>query len=257
MDTVKRLGRSTGIIFLAFIAMLLSYVIFLSNLGDIFDWTIRHNPFTDFLNRRISGLMDIQLAVLLIVMLLVTCAFAFQKGSTSSKYWKFIPLILVSFPTVNAFLYFGCKLSPGLTCRFDWGWGNLVFMSLIFVVPMTAMVLFKSHINQKILKITWLALTIIVLGMLILMAETLVWGILVWGTSQQTVIRLAQGYDRSLMPGDFHIWLGIGLTLVAFCGGAAIAALIHGWPARRVGNKTDIIWKMWRSHKWNLLLVMS
>jgi hypothetical protein len=231
MDTIKRLGRSTGIILLAFIAMLLSYVIFLSNLGDIFDWTIRHNPFTGFINRHLSGLMDLQLAALLIALLLVTSAFAFQKGSTSSKYWKLFPLILVLIPTVNAGFYFGCVYYPHVTCRFDWGWGNLVYIPLILIVPLTAIVLFKNQINQRILKITWLALAIIVAGIVILMVETFTWGILAWSTSQQTVIRLAQGYDRSLMPGDYHIWLGIGLALVVFFGGTAIAALIHGMPA--------------------------
>ena len=237
MDIFKRMGRSTGTIFLAFMAMLLSYVIFLSSLGDIFDWTIRHNSFTDFMSRHVSGLMDLQLATLLIAMLLVTSAFAFQKGSTSSKIWKFIPFILVLFPIVNAIFYFGCTYLHGAICRLDWGWGNLIYLSLIFIVPLIAIVLFKNQINPRILKISWLALAVVVFGMLVLIAETLTWGILVWSTSQQMVIRLAQGYDRELLPGDYHIWLGIGLVLVVFFGGAAVAALIHGMPAWRTRNE--------------------
>ncbi len=240
MNIFKRLGRSTGIIFLAFIAMLLSYVIFLSSLGDIFDWIIRHNPFTDFISRHISGLMDLQLAILLICMLLVSSALAFQKGSTSSKYWKFVPLILVLFSTVNAIFYFGCTYLHGVICRLDWGWGNLIYLSLIFIAPLNAIVLFTNHINQRILKITWVAQIVIVLGMVILVVETLAWGILAWGTSQQTVIRLAQGYDRELMPGDYHLWLGIGLALVVFFGGAAVAALIHGMPTWKTRNESRL-----------------
>ena len=239
MDAFKRLSRSTGIIFIAFIAMLLSYVIFLSNLGDIFDWIIRHNPFSNFLNGILSNLMDLQLVALLIALLLVASALAFQKGVVSSRILKFIPLILVLFPTVMAGFYYGCRFFPREICHFDFGWGNFIYPSLLLIVPFVAIILFRSSVSRGILKIAWLALTFIVLGMIIQMALVLTWGILAWNTSQSGVVRLAQGYDRSLMPGDFHIWLGLGLALVVLFGGTAIAALIHGMPAWWARNESQ------------------
>jgi len=95
-----------------------------------------------------------------------------------------------------------------------------------------AFILLKSELSPGILKIAWLALAFIVPGMIIQMMLVLTWGILAWSTSQQAVVRLAWGYDSSLMPGDYHIWLGIGLALVLICGGTAIAALIYGLPVR-------------------------
>jgi len=135
MDTSKRLRISIGIISLAFIGMLLSYVIFLSDLGDIFDWTIRHNPFTAFLNGILSNVMDFQLVALLIALLLVTAGFAFKKGPTISKYVRLIPLILTLFPTVMAGFYYGCLLFPRIICHLDFGWGNFIFPPLLLIVP--------------------------------------------------------------------------------------------------------------------------
>jgi hypothetical protein len=238
MDTFKRLRRSTGIIFVAFIAMLLSYVLFLSDLGDIFDWITRHNPFTNFLNGILSNMMDLQLAALLVALLLVASALAFQKGATSSKILRFLPLVLVLFPTVMAGFYYGCRLFPEVVCHLDFGWGNYIYPPLLVIVPFVAIMLFKSTVSRRVLKVAWVAVACIVLGMLVQMALVLTWGVLAWGTSQQEVAWLAYGYDRSLMPGDYHIWLGAGLALVLLCGGAAIAALVQGMPAMWTKNKS-------------------
>jgi len=238
MEAFKRFRRSTSIIFLAFIAMLLSYVLFLSSMGDIFDDTIRNNPFTAFINNNLSGMMDMQLMALLIALLLVTSALAFQREATASKYLKYIPLILVLFPTVMAGFYFGCRFFPKVVCHLDFGWGNYIFPPLILIVPFVVIVLSRSKPSLGILKIAWVALAFIALSMLVQMTLVVAWGILVWNTSQTEVARLAQGYDLSLMPGDYHIWLGSGLALVILFGGMAIAALIHGMPAWWSGKKS-------------------
>ena len=231
VDPTKRLRRSSGTIILAFMAMLLSYVILLSSLGDIFDWTIRHNPFTNFLNGILSNMMDGQLAALLIALLLVAWALAFQKGATHSRYLKYIPLLLVLFPTVMSGFYFGCRIFGKVVCHLDFGWGNYIYLSLILIVPLVAIILFRSEISRGILKTAWVATALIVLGMLIQMALVLTWGALAWSMDQKKVLTLAYGYDRSLLPGDYHIWLGLGLALVLLFGGMAIAALVHGLPA--------------------------
>jgi len=238
MDNSKRLRRSNSIIFVAFIAMLLSYVVFLSSLGDIFDGTICHNPFTNYLNSILSNLMDGQLVALLVALLLVTSALAFQKGVTASKYLKFIPLILVLFPTVMAGFYFGCRIFPKLIYQLDFGWGNLIFPPLLLIVPLFALIQFRTKISLGIGKVSWLVLAVLVLIMLVQMVETLVWGILAWSTSQPEVVRMAYGYDRTLMPGDYHIWLGLGLTMVVLFGGLAIVAWLDGLPAWRTRNES-------------------
>ncbi len=235
MENIQRLRRSNSRIILAFMAMLLSYIIFLSDLSDVFDGVIRQNAFTSFINNLLSGLNDFQLVAILAMLLLVSAAIAFQKGASSHRYLKYIPLALVLFPTFFAFFYFGCRFLPGEGCHVSWG--NYVFLPLLLCVPVVSLVMFKSSISSKVLKISMLPLVFVTFGMLIEALQTFNWGILVWGTDPQTVALLAMQHGLRLWPGDYHIWLVIGLVLVVLFVGIAIAALIHGisgWKGDKV-----------------------
>lgn len=73
--------------------------------------------------------------------------------------------------------------------------------------------------------------------------ETMTWEIAAWSTDHQTVVGLAKMVDRSLWPGDYHIWWVIGLALKTFFAGYGVFALIRGLP---VLFKNDIHPRLFR-----------
>ena len=236
MESVKRLRRSNSTIFWTFPAIMVSYIIFLSSLGDVFDGVIRHNPFLAEIDKLLSGTFNVQVIALIAAVLLAAGALAFQAGASSNRFLRFVPLGCVMIPIVTLLLFWKCAFGvvAGEACSgpsFSGGWGNLVYPPFLLSLLVVAFAVSRSEVSERVQRMTLLPLGIVALGMVLQMVDALAWGIAAWPTDQSTVTKLALAYDRQLWPGDWHIWLVLGLVLVTFFGVLAIEAVWRGLAA--------------------------
>ena len=238
MDSVTRLRSSNSTILWAFPVMMLSYFIFLSDLGDFLDGMIRQgmlrqNLVFSGIGGAMSKVSNIQLIALLAAALLLAGAVAFQAGASSLRYLKFVPLACVLIPTGILLFFWNCAFgfAAGEACSgpaFAGGWGRLAYPPLLLSFLVVAFAVARSQPSGRVLKIAAPLLGLVALGMALQMVEAVGWGLVAWHVDQSMVIQIAHSSNTKLWPGDWHIWLVLGLALVVLCGGMAIRATWRG-----------------------------
>ena len=238
MDSVKRLRGSNSTILWAFPVMMLSYIMFLSDLGDFLDGMIRQgmirqNPVLSGIGGAVSTVSNIQLIALLAAALLLAGAVAFQTGASSLRYLKFVPLACVLIPTGVLLFFWNCVFgfAAGEACSgpaFAGGWGRLAYPPLLLSFLVVAFAVARSQPSGRVLKIAVPLLGLVALGMALQMVEAVGWGLVAWHVDQSMVIQIAHSSNTKLWPGDWHIWLVLGLALGVLCGGMAIRATWRG-----------------------------
>jgi hypothetical protein len=238
MDSVKRLRSSNSTILWAFPAMMLSFFIFLSDLGDFFDGMIRQgmirqNPVLSGIGGAMSTVSNIQLIALLAAALLLAGAVAFQPGASSLRCLKFVPLACVLIPTGVLLFFWKCAFgfAAGEACSgpaFAGGWVYLVYPPLLLSFLVVAFAVARSQPSGRVLKIAVPLLGVVALGMALQMVEAVGWGLVAWHVDQSMVIQIAHSYNTKLWPGDWHIWFVSGLALVVLFGVLALWATWRG-----------------------------
>jgi hypothetical protein len=233
MDSVKRLRSSNSTIFWAFPAMMLTYFMFLDDLGDFFDGLIRQNPVLSGLGRAMSAVSDIQIIALLAAALLLAGAVAFQAGASSLRYLKFVPLACVLIPAGVLLFNWKCAFgfAAGEACsglQLAGGWGNPVYPPVLLSFLVVAFAVARSQPSGRVLKISVPLLGVVALGMALQMVEAVGWGLVAWHVDQSMVIQIAHSSNTKLWPGDWQIWFVFGLVLVVLCGVVALWATWRG-----------------------------
>jgi hypothetical protein len=236
MGSMNRLRKSGSTIFWAFPALMLTYILFLSDLGDIFDGVIRRNAYLAGMDRIMSSVNNLQVIALIAAALLVSCALAFQAGASPRRYLRFVPLGLVLIPVVLLLFSWRCifGVASGEACvgpAGSGGWGNLVFPPLLLGLMVTAYAVSTSEIGGGVLRVSLALLALVAVGMVIEWIDAVAWGAAAWSVDQATVARLATSYGRSLWPGDWHITLLMGLALMTVCILLVIRAAWRSLPA--------------------------
>ena len=224
--------KKISAIFWAFPALMSIYIVFLSDLGDIFDYTIRHSHFLNGMDQVLSIVFNIQFIALIMAALLVSGALAFQAGASSHRFLKYIPLVFLLIPIITLLFSWKCvfglvssAVCSGPSILPPVGWGNLVIPPFLLGLLVLALAVSRSRISTPVLRLALVPLGVVTLGMFFQLTDVLSWGIAAWPTTQARASYLAYGYDRQLWPGDWHIWLALGLALLLFVVGFSVRAV--------------------------------
>ncbi len=230
MDNAKRLRNTASMILFTFIAFVLSYIIFLSNFGDIFD-TVPPTAFQAALYDIEKPVHNLPVYVILITILILAFAMVFNAKTTTQRALRGIPLVLGLITAVFFLVYTGdCAHPTPESCPNSYG---AIALALFFLSNLVvAIFVWRSEISQTILRITLIPLALVSLGMLAVVIQEIDWAVSVWGYDQAAVKQMAILADRTLwMGGDWHIGFLVGIIGVSFFGIVGLWSLIASLPA--------------------------
>jgi hypothetical protein len=230
MDNAKRLRNSTSMILFTFIAFVLTYIIFLSDFGDIFDG-VPPNAFQAALNGIENRVFNFPIYTILITILILAFALVFTAKTTTQRALRWIPLVLEFFTAVIFLVHTGnCAHPTPESCPNNYG---AIVLALFFLSTLVAAIfVWRSEISQTILRITLIPLTLVSLGMLVVVIQEIDWAVSVWGYDQAVVQQMAKLADQTLwMGGDWHIGFLVGVIVMTFFGILSIWSLIVSLPA--------------------------
>ena len=241
MEHWKTLRRSNSTIFWIVPASALSYILFLNQFNDVFHGVCQHYQWLYVVDQTLSRLGNLQTVALIAAALVLAGALALQKSGPRRQLLAYVPLACVLVPVglLGAFWKDLFGFAPIEACRgpaMSRGWDILFTLALLLSSLVLALAVARGEINDRAQRVALVPLGLVALGMALQVVETLAWAIaaIVIDPSDETVVsQFARVLDRQQWPGDWHIWLVVGLALTVLLAGLAVRAVWRGVPALR------------------------
>ena len=235
MDRLQRLRRANSTIFWTFSGIMFSYSIFLGDLSDVFIRLFNRHPILSRLNEVINSLSSLQILIVLAVALFISIALAVSAGAPAHRFLKFVPLGCVLMPTLTLLLAATCTsgLANGGACApsFLYSLEGVAILVLWLSPLLLAWAISRSELSGWVQRLALAPLSVVALCMGLQMVIMLVWGVAGWPASQATVSGVALTHHIQILPGDWHIWMVIGVISEVFFGALALSAVWNGFPA--------------------------
>jgi len=222
MEYYKPLRNANLIIFLTFTPAFFGYVVTTSPVDTYFE-IAGYNPFVLAVNKYWDFLFPLVVIAIIISSLILTISLVRQPNVPRGYFPKYFPLILASVTAVITLTLFflgwwfsAHEVQPPSS--------SLTILAIIFITLFvltnftTAFTLYKGNLSIKALRTSSWILTIVALGMVFNLIDTLLEGLLGLNFSEQELAEFAYWFrppPPSPPPVNYHLQLLLGMALVS------------------------------------------